>query len=168
MIQNKISEAALETLDLLSLAPLNNILEFDIKPFLYQELILKEKDFRQQIKDFNFEPFRHKIVAVFCSVDAIVPVWAFMIIAHFLENVHAESYFGDKETIVNQIILNRITTLKSENYQDKRVVVKGCGHLALNPEVYMAITQFLKPVAKSIFYGEPCSTVPIFKRQINF
>jgi hypothetical protein len=165
MINNKVSESGLITLDLASFMPNNEIVLFDIKPYLFMELILKEKDFRNALTTTDWSIYDHKIVGIHCTADAIIPMWANMLIVASLQPFVSAVYFGNEEKVKEQIILNNINSIQALDYEDQRVVVKGCGDTPIGESAYIAITQKLCPVVKSIMYGEPCSTVPVFKRK---
>jgi hypothetical protein len=164
-IVNKVAESGIITLDLVNYLPgEGSIATFDLKPFLFREMILKEKDYRASLQTHDWQQYQNKHVAVFCSVDAIVPVWAYMLAASYLEPVATSTYFGNEEELKKHLILENITELDAKEFDDKRVVVKGCGDIPIPDYAYVAMTQKLRPVAKSIMYGEPCSTVPIYKK----
>ena len=162
---NKVALSPLLTLDLEDFYPKEKIVLFDLKPYLYMELILKEKDFRAALQQTDWSVYQDQIVAVTCSADAIIPVWAYMLIASYLEPFARDIIMGDEKTAVQQILLKRIDTIDLMQYKDQRVVVKGCGELPIGEFAYMEITKRLRPVSRSIMYGEPCSTVPIYKRK---
>ena len=105
------------------------------------------------------------MVAVTCTADAIVPMWAYMLVASYLQPVAANVIFGDEKTARQQLFIQNINAVDIDTFNDKRVVVKGCGDLPIGEFAYMAITTRLRPVAKSIMFGEPCSTVPIYKKK---
>jgi len=162
---NKVSESGIITLDLEDYYPKQEIAVFDMKEHLFMGLILKEKEFRESLKTLDPEPYRDKAVALTCSADAIIPMWAYMLVVSLLEPVATEVIFGDQPAVHNHLFLKKIGGINAEDYRDKRVVIKGCGELPVSENAYVAITQKLRPVAKSIMYGEPCSTVPIYKRK---
>jgi hypothetical protein len=164
-IINKVASSALLQVDLEEFYPKDEVVLFDLKPHLFMELILKEKDFREGLQKLDWSVYQNKIVAVTCTADAIIPVWAYMLIATYLEPVAAQVIFGDEKTAIKQVFLQNIDKIDAEQFSDKRVVVKGCGDLPIEEFAYMEITKKLRPVAKSIMYGEPCSTVPIYKRK---
>lgn len=164
-IINKVAESGLITLDLETLYPAGEIVLFDLKPFLFMELILKEKDFRQALQQHDWTPYEGKVVAVTCTADAIIPVWAYMLVATYLQPLAADIIMGDQQEALKQRFLNNIEAINTDEYVDQRVVVKGCGETPIGEYAYMAITKKLRPVAKSIMYGEPCSTVPVFKKK---
>jgi len=129
-------------------------------------LILKEKDFRQSLKDLDRSVFENKIVAITCSADAVIPMWAYMLVASALQPVANEIVFGDEARAKKEILLRNIQTgIDVQSLSDKRIVIKGCGEIAIPEEAYIEVTKLLRPVAKSIMYGEPCSTVPVFKKE---
>ena len=165
VIINKVSESALVSLDLEAYFPKEEIAVFDMKDYLFMGLILKEKDFREALKNLDVEPYRGKAIAVTCTADAVIPMWAYMLVASYLQPVAKEVSFGNKESLQQQMLLNNINTIDLNDFQDKRVVIKGCGELPVGEAAYLHATKLLRPVAKSIMYGEPCSTVPIFKKK---
>lgn len=162
---NKVSESGILTLDLEQFYPVGDWVEFDLKGFLFMELILKEKDYREQLKLHDWAQYHGKHVAVHCSVDAIVPMWAYMLAAAYLSPVCLSVTFGTISSAIQQQLVLGIAAMDMEPYQGQRVVVKGCGDKAIGEAAYLAVTQKLRPVAKSIMFGEPCSTVPIFKHK---
>jgi Protein of unknown function (DUF2480) len=165
VIINKVAESALTSIDLEEYYPKGETAVFDLKDHLFMGLILKEKDFRAALQTYDWEKFRDKNVAVTCSADAIIPMWAYMLVAANLQPVAKEVVFGEEKTISNTLLLRNMAAIKGEDYTDKRVVVKGCGDVAIPEAAYVEITNKLRPYVKSIMYGEPCSTVPIFKRK---
>ena len=165
IIINKVAESALTSLDLEEYYPKGETAVFDLKDHLFMGLILKEKDFRAALQAFDWDKFRDKIVAVTCSVDAIIPMWAYMLVASYLQPVAKEVVFGEEKNILQTLLLRNISKIKGEEYTDKRVVVKGCGDVPIPEAAYLEITNKLRPFVKSIMYGEPCSTVPIYKRK---
>jgi hypothetical protein len=162
-IVNKISQSALITLDLEKYFPEERITMFDLKPFLFMELILKEKDFRAALQDTDWNQYRDQIVGVYCSSDAIIPLWAYMLVAGWLAPVAKDVVQGDEQTVLRQVISEKIAAIDPAEFMDKRIVVKGCGEKAIGAFAYLEITKRLRPVAKSIMFGEPCSTVPVYK-----
>lgn len=165
LIINKVSESSIMTLNLEEYYPREEIVLFDLKEHLFMGLILKEKDFRETLKNLDLSNFTKKAVAVTCSADAVIPIWAYMLVASYLQPVAKEVVFGTVEELKNQILLKNIAQLNLSDFFDKRVVIKGCGELPVGEAAYLEATKLLRPVAKSIMYGEPCSTVPIFKRK---
>jgi hypothetical protein len=160
-----VATSPLETVDLEKFYPKEEIVLFDLKPYLFMELILKEKEFRNSLQEVDWKIYTDKIVAVTCTADAIIPVWAYMLVASYLEPVATDVVMGDVNAAIKQILLKRIGSIDPNEFKDKRVVIKGCGELSIGEFAYMEITRLLRPVAKSIMYGEPCSTVPIFKKK---
>ncbi len=162
-IINKVSQSTLLTLDLEAFYPTNPIRIFDLKPFLFMELILKEKDFRAALLSADWSQYRDETVGIYCSADAVIPVWAYMLVTSYLQPFAKDILMGDEQAVLRQLITHRIQQLNPAEYKDKRVVVKGCGDKKIGDFAYLEITKLLRPVAKSIMYGEPCSTVPIYK-----
>ena len=161
---NKVSESGIVTIDLETYFPKEQIMVFDIKQYLFMELILKEKDFRQALKELDTEPYKNKITAITCSADAIIPMWAYMLIASELQPVAKIVILGNEEEARKKILIKNIQQINTEEFIDKRIVIKGCGETAIPEEAYLEITNLLRPVAKSIMFGEPCSTVPVYKK----
>jgi len=161
---NKVAQSGLITIDLEEYYPKEEIAVFDLKDFLFMGLILKEKEFREALKNTDTSVFSGKIVAITCSADAIIPMWAYMLVASALQPVSKEIILGDKDAAIRAALLKNISTLVPGEYADKKIVIKGCGELQIEAEAYVAITALLRPVAKSIMYGEPCSTVPVYKK----
>lgn len=164
-IVNKVAESALTSIDLEEYYPQGETAVFDLKDHLFMGLILKEKDFRAALQSMDWEQYRNKNVAVTCSADAIIPMWAYMLAASNLHSVANEVVFGDEKHLLQTLLLKNLWQVKGEDYVDKRVVVKGCGDVTIPEAAYVEITNKLRPYVKSIMYGEPCSTVPIFKRK---
>jgi len=160
-----VAESGIVTIDLASLLPSNQIIVFDIKPYLFMELILKEKEFRAALLTTDWTIYQDKIVGIICSADAIIPMWANMLIVSALNPFAKAVYFGDENKVREQLVLENIGSLNINEYNDQRVVIKGCGDIPIGESAYIAITQKLRPVVKSIMYGEPCSTVPVYKKK---
>lgn len=164
IIENKVAKSGIITINLDELIYGKSIETIDIKDILYMGLMLKEKEFRDYIKTNDWEQYTDKYVHIICSSDAIVPTWAYMLMATQLNNIAKLYIFGSKEELINTILLNEINLLPFQDYEGQRIVIKGCGELPIHPNVYVQLTDKLLPLAKSIMYGEPCSTVPIFKK----
>ena len=164
-IINKVAESGLVSIELDHFLPAEEIVSFDLKPFLFMGLILKEKDFRAALLQHDWSAYGGKIAAIHCSADAIIPVWAYMLSASYLQPVAADLYFGTPEEALKESLIKKMSAFDVTEYRDKRVVVKGCGEKKIEAYAYLEITKRLLPVVKSIMYGEPCSTVPIFKRK---
>jgi hypothetical protein len=164
-IVNRVAQSGLLTLDLEEYYPREEIVVFDLKPLLFREMILKEKEFRAGLEQIDWTRYTGKILAVTCTADAIIPAWAYMLVA-----VHAQPFarnivLGDQQTALQQTFLTNLQTIDPDLFTDKRVVVKGCGDLAVGPFAYLEITRLLRPVVKSIMYGEACSNVPVYKKK---
>lgn len=166
LLVNKVAESGIVTLSLEEFIPDDGMVAvFDIKPFLFREMILREKDFREALKNHDWSIYDGKHVAVTCSADAIIPMWAYMLIASSLTPGAASVFSGTPEQLCEQLLLRGIASLDVAPFTDKRVVIKGCGDKAMPAGAYLAITGRLKPVVKSLMYGEPCSTVPVYKKK---
>ncbi len=163
-IVNKVSQSGLITIDLEEFYPDGERVLFDIKELLFQGLILREKDFREFIKNEDWNKYKDKYVALTCSADAIVPTWAYMLLATQLEPIAKKVVFGNLESLETILYTEILSKININNYKDARVVIKGCGNLPIPKSAYVQITSLLRPHAKSIMYGEPCSTVPLYKK----
>ena len=161
---NKVSESGIITLDLEDFYPKDETAVFDMKDHLFMGLILKEKDFRETMKNLDLASYKNKNIALTCSADAVIPVWAYMLVASYLQPIAKEIIFGDADFLHKTLFLKNIAQINIEDYKDQRVVIKGCGELPISETAYVAITNQLRPVVKSIMYGEPCSTVPVYKK----
>ena len=163
-IVNKVSESGLITLDLEQYYPREEVVLYDLKDYLFMGLILKEKDFREALKNLDWEVYKNKYVGVTCSADAIIPPWAYMLAATYLQPVAKDVIMGDEKEVHKTIFLKNIQRIEANEFTGQRVVVKGCGDKPIGEFAYMEITKLLRPVVKTIMYGEPCSTVPIYKK----
>lgn len=161
---NKVAESGLVTVDLETYYPYGETAVFDLKEHLFMGMILKEKDFREALKQLDWLAYKDKYVAVTCSADAIIPVWAYMLVAAYLQPVARDIVMGDEKELHKSLFLKNLSRINVQEFEDKRIVVKGCGDTPIGEFAYMEITKILMPVAKSIMYGEPCSTVPVFKK----
>jgi hypothetical protein len=164
-IINKVAESGLITLDPEKFYPRGETAVFDLKDFLFMGLILKEKDYREALKSHNWEQYQDKNVAITCTADAVIPVWAYMLAASYLQPISKDIVMGDEKELHRTIFLKNLSQIDTSEFIDKRVVVKGCGETPIGDFVYMELTKLLRPVAKSIMYGEPCSTVPVYKKK---
>ncbi len=164
-IINKVSQSGLITIDLEEYYPKGERVLFDIKDLLFQGLILREKDFREYINNEDWNKYLDKYVAIICSTDAVIPTWAYMLLTIQLEPIAKKVVFGDLETLETIIYNEILSKIKVEEYKDARIVIKGCGKLPVPKSAYVEITRLLRPLAKSIMYGEPCSTVPLYKKK---
>lgn len=165
-IVNKVDNSGLITIDLEEFFPKEEIISFDIADFLFERLLLKEKDFRQALESYDWKKLSGKTIAIHCSEDAIVPLWAYMLVqTHAFKN-NVKSEIGTRKDVEEKITCKNIeNNIRAENYIDKRVVVKGCGEKNLSENAYLALGKIILPACKSLMYGEPCSTVPIYKKQ---
>lgn len=164
---NKVAESGLITLDLEKYYPKGDTAVFDLKEHLFMGMILKEKDFREALKNLDWSVYTNKNVALTCSVDAVIPVWAWMLVVTYLQPIAKEIVMGDEKELHKNLFLKNLSAINVNEFTDKKVVIKGCGETPIGDYVYMEITKLLRPVAKSIMYGEPCSTVPVFKKPLT-
>lgn len=163
-IRNKVEESGLLQLDLEQLIKPVSLVELDIAPFLEEGIFLREKTFRTAVQQLDIAPFHRKTVAVFCSTDAIIPLWSWMLIGLKLQEVQAETHQGKPEEVRKRIFLQQLENLPLEDYQNQRVIVKGCAE-RVPEEAYARLTQRLQPIVLSLMFGEACSAVPLFKRK---
>ncbi len=161
---NRVANSGLITLNLQDFYPSEDLLEFDLKDYLFMELILKEKDFRQALKEHDWTQYQDKNMIVYCSTDAIIPVWAYMLVVSYASPYVKRIIQGDKTVFYTTIFIEKLKQLDASQYQGKRIVIKGCSDKEVPVAAYVELTNKLYPYAQSIMYGEPCSTVPIFKR----
>ena len=162
-IINKVANSGLITLDLEKYLPAEEIMSFDLKDYLFMGLILKEKDFREALKNFDWTAYQNKFVAITCSADAIIPSWAYMLVVTYLHSVAKDMYVGNVEEMRKHLLLKNIASINTIEFVDQRIVIKGCVDASIESFAYAEITKVLLPVVKSIMYGEPCSTVPVYK-----
>lgn len=165
---NKVAQKALVTLNLEDYLPGEaEVVSIDLKDYLFKGLILREADFRETVKNTNWETYRDKYVALYCSTDAILPMWAYMVLTAELSGFAKDVVVAAPGKALENFLLKNVAALDKEQFKEQRVVIKGCGDRPVSEAAYVQITQQLAPVARVIMYGEPCSTVPVFKKQIN-
>lgn len=164
-IRNKVSESGLVTLDLEEYYPKEEIVVFDLKEYLFMNLILKEKDFRTALQNLDWKQYDNKNVALTCTADAIIPMWAYMLVASYLQPVAREIVYGGREKLIASLMIKNIGKIDVGAFEGKRVVIKGCGNVPVPEEAYVEITKVLRPFVKSLMFGEPCSTVPVYKKK---
>ncbi|MES2454348.1 MAG: DUF2480 family protein [Bacteroidota bacterium] len=162
---NKVAASGLITLNLEEYIHQGERIVYDIKENLFHGLMLREKDFREFVKTHDWESYKGKNVAVICSADAIVPTWAYMLLANKLRPYANEVVYGGLETLETILFTKALGKIDVKKFEGERVVVKGCADIDLPVAAYVEITNLLTPVVKSLMYGEPCSTVPIYKRK---
>jgi hypothetical protein len=162
-IVNRVAQSGLITLNLEDYLPAAEVVSFDLKDYLFMGLILKEKDFREALKNLDWTIYQTKNVAITCTADAIIPLWAYMLVTTYLQPVAKDIYVGSAEEMQKHLFLQNIAAIDAARYQGQRIVVKGCGDVPVGAFAYAELTKHLLPHVKSIMYGEPCSTVPVFK-----
>jgi Protein of unknown function (DUF2480) len=161
---NKVAESGIITLDLETFFSKQEVAVFDLKDYLFMGLILKEKDFREALKNLDISQYAGKAVAITCTADAVIPMWAYMLVASCVQPVAAAIFFGNEKAFEEAALLKNIEAVNTDEYYGQRVVIKGCGEKPIPESAYIKITEKLRPVVKSIMYGEPCSTVPVYKQ----
>lgn len=161
---NKVAASGLITIKLEDFFPEQETATFDLKDYLFMEMILKEKDFRAALKDHDWTQYQDRVLLVYCSSDAIIPMWAYMLVAAYATPYCKELFQGTEEKYYQSAYQKILSRLDIEAYKGQRIVIKGCGDKPVPASAYLELTKILQPVAQSIMYGEPCSTVPIYKR----
>lgn len=164
-IVNRVTNSPIITINLEEIYPREERMVFDLKPFLFQELVLREKDFRAKLKEIDWSQYENKWIAITCTADAIVPNWAFMLVATYLDSIALGYAIGDLRELEVMISEQCLKELDLESFVDRPVVVKGCSDFPIPLFAYGKIISLVQSHAKSIMYGEPCSTVPLYKKQ---
>lgn len=162
-IINKVAESGLVNFDISDLVPKGKRIGIDIKDFLWEGLILKEKDFREKIKNLDIEIYHDAYVYIYCSEDVIIPLWSYFLITSKITDVTKKVVFGNLEDLEILLMHNAIKTNDFSELKDKRVLVKGCSDQFIPNNAYVELVEQLKPIVKSLMFGEACSNVPIFK-----
>jgi hypothetical protein len=163
-IVNRVASSQLITFDLERFHQPGERVQYDIKDLLYQGLILKEKDFREHVRHHDWSQYKNKFVAITCSADAIVPTWAYMLLTVSLQPHARRIFFGSLDDMEVMLFQEALGTVDWSQYRDAKVVIKGCSDVHVPAGAYVEATARLSAVAASVMYGEPCSTVPVFKR----
>ncbi|MBL4746362.1 MAG: DUF2480 family protein [Flavobacteriaceae bacterium] len=163
-IVNRVANSKLITLDLEDFYPEGARIIFDVKPWLFQELILKEKDFREQVKQHDWSQYKDSYVSLTCSSDAIIPSWAYLLISTHLTQHARHIIIGDLAQLETAIFERIISKIPTEQFKDKPVIIKGCSSKPIPETAYICLIEKLQPVVKSLFFGEACSTVPLYKK----
>ena len=163
-IVNRVDNSGLITFDLEDYYNKGERVIYDIKQNLFQELILKEKDFREFIKSNDWSVYKDKNVAIICSADAIVPTWAYMLLISRIEPFANLVVFGNLQALEQALFQQALDKLDYSKFENAKVVIKGCGNFPVPIYAYAEITRILRPIVSSIMFGEPCSTVPVYKK----
>ena len=163
-IINRVANSKLVTIDLEDYYPEGKRILFDIKEWLFEGLVLREKDFREKIKNFNWSQYQKCYVALTCSTDAIIPAWAYMLLVVNMEPFVEKVIIGSLEALETSIYQDIINQLDTSEFKDNPVIIKGCSNKPVPVNAYTMLINKLKPTAKSVMYGEACSSVPLFKR----
>jgi hypothetical protein len=164
VIINRVANSPLVTLDLEQLYHPGERILIDISEVLFEGLILREKDFREYVKSVDCMQYKDKNVAIWCSADAIIPTWAYMLLTTRIAPYAHMVVYGTLENLEKALYQKAISAIDISKYQDKKVVIKGCGKIKVPDAAYVEITRLLTPLVSSIMYGEPCSTVPLYKK----
>ncbi|MBK9108827.1 MAG: DUF2480 family protein [Saprospiraceae bacterium] len=161
---NRVAQSGLITLKLEDYFPDKTVYEFDLKDYLFHGLILKELDFRKALKEHDWNLYKDSYLTILCSADAIIPTWAYMLVASYASEVVADIYFGTKKDFLISYYRDKIRAIDASIYKDSKIVIKGCSDKEVPASAYLELTAHLKPFVASIMFGEPCSTVPVYKR----
>ena len=164
-IINRVANSKLKVIDLEDFYPEGKRIFFDIKDWLFEGLVLREKDFRAYVEDHDWSQYVNTYVALYCSTDAIVPDWAYMLISIKLQGISKLTVIGSLEHLESIIYTSIISDLDASVYKDLPVIIKGCSHKPVPANALVLLSQKLKPIAKSIMFGEACSSVPLFKKK---
>lgn len=164
-IVNKIKQSKLETIDLEKMVSGIDLKEIDLKDFLFQGLILKEKEFREQMDNHDWNQYRGSYLTVYCSTDAIIPKWAFMLVVQYAAEVASDVLFGNRQRALTEIFKRKIDETDWSKYDGRFVLLKGCSKLNVSEEIYMQATKKLMPHVKKLMYGEACSNVPVYRKR---
>jgi len=164
-IINRVAQSQLVVVDLEDLYPQGKRVIFDIKDWLYEGFVLREKQFRQQVKDHDWSQYQDQYVGLTCSTDAIIPAWAYILITIELKPYSKKTIIGDSNALETSIYQDIISGLDVSLYHDKPLIIKGCSNKPVPDNAYVLLAEALKPVAKSIMYGEACSAVPLYKKK---
>lgn len=163
-IINRVANSSLITINLEHMYPEQEFSVFDIKDYLFKGLILKEKDFRSALKTLDWSSYQNKIVLIVCTADAIIPLWSYMLVSTYLNGIAHEVYTGNKDAYLSAYYTKMINEMDLTQYDGGKIVIKGCSNQPVPSQAYAMITHRLSGIAQSIMFGEPCSTVPIYKR----
>jgi len=164
-IINRVANSTLVTINLEDFYPEGQRILFDIKDWLYEGLVLREKEFRQEVNSHDWKQYQDNYVALTCSTDAIIPAWAYMLLSTQLEPYAVKVAIGNLDLLETSIYQDIINKLDVSEFKDKPIIIKGCSNKPVPTNAYVMLTSVLKPLAKSIMYGEACSSVPLFKRK---
>jgi hypothetical protein len=162
---NRVAQSGLITINLEEFYPKEDILSFDMKDYLFRGLILREKDFREAVLSHDWKQYQDKNLLIFCSADAIIPTWAYQLVAVYAAPYVKNMFQGSLEQFLAVHYLKMLSEFDTENFRDKKIVVKGCSEKPVPLAAYVELTRLLQPVVQSLMFGEPCSTVPLYKRK---
>ncbi len=164
-IINRVANSKLVTINLEDYYPQGQRILFDVKDWLFEGLVLREKDFREQVKNYDWSQFQDKYVALTCSSDAIIPAWAFLLLSISLESYAKKTVIGNLELLETTIYQDVLNNLDVSEFKNKSIIIKGCSKKPVPQNAYIMLAHKLKPLVKSIMYGEACSSVPLFKNK---
>ncbi len=161
---NRVAASSLITIDLEEYFPKEELLLFDIKDYLFMGLILKEKDFREALTNHDWSQYKGLNLAVYCSADAIIPLWAYMLITSYAAPYTKDVFQGNADEFYKNAFQKALSKIDPAQFEGKRIIIKGCSKKSVPASAYVELTRLLQPVVQSLMFGEPCSTVPIYKK----
>jgi Protein of unknown function (DUF2480) len=164
-IVNKVAASSLVTFDLEELYQAGERAMIDLKDQLFQGMILREKDLRDFVKTNNWSTYQDKFVAITCTVDAVIPTWAYMLVAIAVKPYAKTVEFGTLEKLEEKLFDEALEKVDWEHFRNAKIVVKGCSKVNVPPSAYVKTVAKLQPIVASLMFGEACSTVPLFKRK---
>ncbi|MCB0464486.1 MAG: DUF2480 family protein [Aequorivita sp.] len=164
-IINRVANSKLVTFDLEEIYPKGERVSFDISQWLMEGIVLRESEFREKAKQNDWSQYQEKFVALFCSTDAIVPGWAYLLLSLHLAPFAKKVTVGSLEELESILFAELLQNLDVSEFEDKAIIIKGCAHRPIPQNAYVLLAQKLQPIAKSIMYGEACSSVPLFKKK---
>ena len=164
-IINRVAKSSLLNLNISDYAPKEDIELLNIKIFLSEDLVLKERVFRENLKKFDFSIYKNKTVAVYYSSEYIIPMWAFMLISTYLNHFTDDFHYGSKKDVFQKLFLKNIEKINVSVFKNKKVIINGCSDISINEELYLSISKKIQPYVNSLMFGEACSSVPIYKKK---
>ena len=164
IIENKVAKSDLVTLDLQNYHDSTPVDTFDLKNYLFQGLIIREKEFRKALEEHDWPRYTGNYLAIHCSADAIIASWAYMLVATYAKDYAKEVFFGTTDDVIYELYRRKVDAIDWEQYKNKRVILKGCSTVSVPPSVYLLAAKHLLPVVERLMYGEACSFVPVFRQ----
>ena len=164
-IFNRVAESKLITFDLEKLYQIGDRITIDLSQWLDKGIILREKEFRLKLKQHNWKAYRNQFVAIYCSTDAVLPAWASLLVTTYLQPYAKKVVMGTLVDLETNLFTEEIKKINISSFKDKAIIIKGCSDKKVPEDSYVQLISRLQPVVKSLFYGEACSSVPLFKKK---